>query len=46
MTTPDSMPSGGAPIAGLIGLGVAVLVVGLLVRRRTRRGSEIQPEEG
>jgi LPXTG-motif cell wall-anchored protein len=44
MTVSDSMPRTGAPVAGLIGLAVAVLAAGLLLRRRSKR-VDIQPEE-
>lgn len=41
----DTLPTTGAPIAGLLGLAVAVLAAGLVARRLTRRDAESQPEE-
>jgi hypothetical protein len=40
-----TLPTTGAPIAGLLGLAVAVLAAGLVARRLTRRDAESQPEE-
>jgi hypothetical protein len=42
----DTLPTTGAPIAGLLGLAVVALAAGLVARRLTRRGDEPQPEEG
>jgi hypothetical protein len=43
--TDATLPTTGAPIAGLLGLAVAALAAGLVARRLTRRGEEPQPEE-
>jgi hypothetical protein len=41
----STLPTTGAPMAGLLGLAVAALAAGLVVRRLTKRDDEAEPQE-
>jgi len=45
-TAAGTLPTTGAPMAALLGLAVAAVAAGLVVRRATKRDDEAGPEEG